>query len=130
MLAREGVLKELYNYTNKVCAQVCGCQEHIENTTRLPSVLAQKSREGGEGGGGDGRAPKVGPVCFSIGFKSEARGSRGKQLLLTLVRLTKTKGNDKTNSAPSFLKLLQKSKNFSPSHLSFSFHGSSHRTVT
>ena len=33
MLAREGVLKEVYNYTDKVCAPVCACREHMENTT-------------------------------------------------------------------------------------------------
>ena len=34
------MLKEVYNYTDQECAQVCGCHEHMENTTRDPSVLA------------------------------------------------------------------------------------------
>ena len=40
MLASEEVLKEVYTYIDKECAQVCGCQEHVEKTTRRPSVLA------------------------------------------------------------------------------------------
>ena len=38
-LALEEVLKEVYNDTDQECAQVCGCQEHMESTTRRPSVL-------------------------------------------------------------------------------------------
>ena len=35
VLSREEVLKEVYNYTDLECTQVCGCQEHMENTTDL-----------------------------------------------------------------------------------------------
>ena len=34
MLAREEVLKEVYNYIDKECVQVCGVQEQMENTTK------------------------------------------------------------------------------------------------
>ena len=30
--ALEELLKEVCNYTDQECAQVCGCQEHMENT--------------------------------------------------------------------------------------------------
>ena len=34
MLSWEEVLKEVYNVIDKECAQVCGCQELMENTTK------------------------------------------------------------------------------------------------
>ena len=33
--SHEEVLKEVYNYTDQECAQVCGCQGHMENTTKI-----------------------------------------------------------------------------------------------